>query len=122
MLPYRVLVSPLLWFIFLYQVYPALFCTFKSTTDENVSWDDIYVHRFIHTQSHIGCLEKCLNEFPQCVMVGVKAEDFEYHCYIYTLRSSPIHIPWYPDPSIVHYKLEREEVDVQCPLAVDVLT
>ncbi|XGW26642.1 hypothetical protein V3C99_007334 [Haemonchus contortus] len=69
-----------------------------------------------------GCLEMCFGKFPDCAMVGVQAGDSNCQCYIYNHRSSPVVGSWSSSiPSIVLYKLEREEVDVKCPLAVDVL-
>ncbi|VDO28523.1 unnamed protein product [Haemonchus placei] len=75
----------------------------------------------VNSQSRGGCLEKCFEDFPECFVVGVKAVDSGYQCNIYYLRKSPINFKWTSDPSITLYKLERDEVDVKCPFAVDVL-
>uniref|UniRef100_A0A7I4YNK7 Interleukin-17 receptor B n=1 Tax=Haemonchus contortus TaxID=6289 RepID=A0A7I4YNK7_HAECO len=118
--PQRVFVSPLLWFLLCFQVYTALSCTFKHTTAANVSWNYMNYVGVFNSPSCNGCLE--MGKFPDCAMVGVQAGNPNCQCYIYNHRSSPVVGSWSSSiPSIVLYKLEREEVDVKCPLAVDVL-
>nr|CDJ88442.1 unnamed protein product [Haemonchus contortus] len=75
----------------------------------------------------------CLEEYPECVIVGVEAEDsndvpstqvnisnLKYECTVFYSESSPNDYTWANDPSMILYKLERDEVDAKCPLAVDV--
>ncbi|XGW26644.1 hypothetical protein V3C99_007335, partial [Haemonchus contortus] len=122
MLPHRAFLSPLLWFLFLFQAHTALSCTFKLITPENFSPGSMNYNATVNSQSRGGCLEKCFEDFPECFVVGVEAMDSDYYCYIYNFQRSPdSSLTWTPDPSVILYKLERHEVDVECPLAVDVL-
>ncbi|VDO32495.1 unnamed protein product [Haemonchus placei] len=78
----------------------------------------------VYAQSHGGCLKKCFDEYPGCVVVGVmdvQYEDYKCACNTYTLTNSSTDHASPTAISLTTYKLDRNEVDAKCPLAVDVL-
>ncbi|VDO47549.1 unnamed protein product [Haemonchus placei] len=80
----------------------------------------MYIYKTVYSQTYGGCLKKCVEEFPECAIVGIQAEGSDYLCYIYALNSALNYNPSPGGYSMEIYVLERNKVDVECPLAAHV--
>ncbi|VDO23849.1 unnamed protein product [Haemonchus placei] len=113
--------APFLWLLFFMQAHMALSCTFTIVTINTMPYTKVQYNRTIEAQSEGGCLKKCLENYPECLMVGVDNTGDGIYCFLYFPRYIPPnhvihkHIN-YNNPNETMYLLERDKVDLTCPL------
>nr|CDJ93202.1 unnamed protein product [Haemonchus contortus] len=112
--------APSLWLLFLMQAYVALSCTFTIVTLDTMPYTKVQYNKTIEADSEGGCLKKCLEDYPECLMVGVNNTAYGIYCFLYFPR---VHVPKvihkhvnYNNPNETMYLLERDKEDLTCPL------
>ncbi|XGW06618.1 hypothetical protein V3C99_016723 [Haemonchus contortus] len=120
MLLLRAQAATYLWLLFLVQAHRTLSCTFTSVPNEASLRNKVQYNKTITAESEGGCLKKCLEDYPNCLGVGVEPYYGRIYCFVYVPAYTPAGA-YHANPKEVFYLLERDKVDLQCLLVNTVL-
>ncbi|VDO52753.1 unnamed protein product [Haemonchus placei] len=120
MLLLRAQAATSLWLLFLVQAHGTLSYTFTNEPLEPFVSSIGQYNLTITAESEGGCLKKCLEDYPNCLGVGVEPYYGRIYCFVYVPAYTPAGA-YHANPKEVFYRLERDKVDLQCPLVNTVL-